>query len=170
MGEKKILMVVSPNGFNDRQYEICRRLFELKGYRLSVASIEKGVARGKTGRTIPVDIALRDVKTYDYEAIVFLGGEGTKILFDDDSARKLAKDAKYKVMAASDNAVVLLALSGAAEEKKVTGPPELVGWILKGKAYYTGEPIRIDDKLITIQGPEMTEQMVNAVIKTIEKS
>ncbi len=47
MGEKRILMVVGPDGFNDRQYEVCRRLFESKGYRLSVASIEKGVARGK---------------------------------------------------------------------------------------------------------------------------
>ncbi len=169
MGEKRILMVVSPNRFNDRQYEICRRLFESKGYSLSVASIEKGVAMGQTGMTIPVDIALKDVKTYDYDAFVFLGGEGTKILFDDESARKLAKDAKYKTLAASDSAVALLALSGAVEEKKVTGPPELSGWILKGKAYYTGEPMRIDDKLITIKGPEMTEQMVNAVIKTIEK-
>lgn len=170
MSEKKILLIVSPNGFNDHQYEICRRLIESKGYRFSVASIEKGVARGKGGMTIPVDVALKDVKTYDYEAFIFLGGEGTKILFDDESARKLAKDAKYKTLAASDSAVVLLALSGALEEKKVTGPPELSGWILKGKAYYTGEPMRIDDKLITIKAPEMTEQMVNAVIKTVEKS
>lgn len=170
MGEKKVLMVVSPNGFNERQYEICRRLLESKGYTISVSSIEKGVARGKAGVTIPVDIALKDVKTYDYEAIIFIGGEGARILFDDESARKLAKDAKYKAMAASDSAVVLLALSGALEEKKVTGPPELLGWILKGKAYYTGEPMRIDDKLITIKGPEITEQMVNALIKIIEKS
>ena len=68
----------------------------------------------------------------------------------DESASRLAKDAKYKVMAASDKAVVLLALAGALEDKKVTGPLEPVSWLVKGKAQYTGEPIRVDDKLIAI--------------------
>ena len=136
---------------------------------MSVASLERGAARGKAGTAIPVDVAIRDAKSYDYDAIIFLGGEGARLLFDYEPARKLARDAKYKVLGASDNAIVLLSLAGAAEDKKVTGPPESVSWLLKGKAEYTGEPIRVDDKLITIQGPEMSEQMANAVITALEK-
>ncbi len=169
MAEKKILVVVPPYGFHDQQYEICRRLWESRGYKLSVASLEQGTARGEAGLAIPVDTAIKDVKTYEYDAIVFLGGEGTRRLFDDESARKLAKDAKYKVLGASDNAVVLLSLAGALEDKKVTGPPELVSWLVKGKAKYTGEPIQVDDKLITIKEPEISEQLANAVIKALEK-
>jgi protease I len=168
MAEKKILMVIAPQGFNDRQYEVCRRLWESRGHKVSVASLA-GVATGEAGLAVPVDTAIKDVKTYDYDAMVFLGGEGARLLFDDDSARKLAKDAKYKVMAASDKAVVLLALAGALEDKKVTGQPESVSCLLKGKAQYTGEPIRVDDKLITVQDPGMSEQMANAVLTALEK-
>jgi putative intracellular protease/amidase len=114
-------------------------------------------------------MAIKDVKSYDYDAMVFLGGEGARLLFDDDSARKLAKDAKYKVIAASDKAVVLLSLADALDDKKVTGPSDSISWILKGKAQYTGEPIRVDDKLITVQEPAMSEQMANAVLAALEK-
>ena len=168
MAEKKILLVVPPQGFNDGQYEVCRRLWERRGQKVSVASLA-GAARGEAGTAIPVDTAIKDVKSYDYDAMVFLGGDGARLLFDDESARKLAKDAKYKVMAASDKAVVFLSLAGALEDKKVTGPPESVSWLLKGKAQYTGEPIRIDDKLITVQDPGMSEQMANAVLAALEK-
>jgi len=168
MAEKKILMVVTPQGFSDEQYEACRRLWERRGHKVSVASLT-GAARGEAGTAIPADMAIKDVRSYDYDAMVFLGGEGARLLFDDESTRKLAKDAKYKVIAASDKAVVLLSLAGALEDKKVTGPPELVGWLLKGKAQYTGEPIRVDDKLITVQDLGMSEQMANAVLTALEK-
>jgi len=168
MAEKKILLVVPPQGFNDSQYEVCRRLFERHGHKVSVASLT-GAARGEAGLAIPVDVAIKDVKSYDYDAMVFLGGEGARLLFDDDSAHKLAKDAKYKVMAASDKAVVLLSLSDALGDKKVSGPSDSISWILKGKAQYTGEPIRVDDKLITVQEPAMSEQMANAVLAALEK-
>lgn len=169
MSEKKILIVVPPQGFDDQQYEICRRLWEGHGHKVSVASLELGGARGKGGSAIPVDMALMDVKSYDYDAIVFLGGEGARLLFDDETARKLAKDAKYKVLGASENAVILLALAGALEGKRVTGPPESVSWLSKGGANYLGEPLQIDDKLITAKNTSVSEQLASAVVEALEK-
>lgn len=169
MTQKSILLVMPPVGFHDKQYEICRRLWEGHGHKVSVASLDTGAAWSESGGAVPIDLAIRDVKTYDYDATVFLGGEGARRLFDDESARKLAKDVKYKVLAASDNAVVLLALAGALEDKKATGPTELVSWILRGGAQYVPEDICIDDKLITIKSPELSEQMARAVITALEK-
>jgi len=157
MAEKKIIIVVPQQGFYDRQYEVCRRSWELHGHKVSVASLT-GVARGEAGTAIPVDITIKDVKSYDYDAMVFLGREGASLLFDDESARKLAKDAKYKLTAASGKAVIFLSLADAIEDKKVAGPPESVGWLLKRKAQYTGEPIKVDDKLITPQDPGMWQE------------
>jgi putative intracellular protease/amidase len=72
-------------------------------------------------------------------------------------------------MAASDRAVVLLSLAGALEDKKVTGPAESVNWLLQGKAKYSGGPICVDDKLITVQGPEMSEDLARALLAALEK-
>lgn len=169
MAEKTICVVLPPYRFHDKQFEVCRRIWEQRGYKVAVASLDRSPAVGENGMSVPVDAVIKDVKTYDYDAFVFLGGEGTRRLFDDESARKLAKDAKYKVMGASDNAVVLLSLAGALEDKKVTGPVDMADWLIKGKAKYTGEPVQIDDKLITIQSPEMSEQLAKAVIAALEK-
>jgi protease I len=169
MSEKKILMVVPPQGFNDQQYETCRRYWEGRGHKVSVASLGRGGARGEGGTAIWVNTALKDVKSYDYDAIVFLGGEGARLLFDDETTRKLAKDAKYKVLGASDGGVVLLALAGALEGKKVTGSPESMSWLSKGGAIYVGDLIQIDDKLITVRDASMSEQLASAVVKALEK-
>ena len=170
MSEKKILIVVPPAGFNDQQYETCRRFWEGRGcHKVSVASLERGGARGEGGTAIWVDTALQDVKYYDYDAIVFLGGEGARLLFDDQSARKLAKDAEYKVLGASDSAVTLLALAGALDGKKVTGSSESLSWLSEGGAIYVNGPIQIDDKLITVRDASMSEQLASAIVKALGK-
>lgn len=73
------------------------------------------------------------------------------------------------MLGASDRAVLLLALAGVLDGKKVTGPSESVSWLLKGGANYTGQPIQVDDKLITIEDARMSEQFANAVVKALEK-
>lgn len=168
MSEKKVLMVLSPHGFDDRQYEVCRRVLEGRGHKVSVASLGK-VATGMGGIAVPVDIAIRDVKTYDYDGVVFIGGEGAVKLFDDEDARRLAKDMKYKAVAAGGKGVVLLALAGAIEDRKVTGPVEQAGWLVKGKARYTGEPVTVDDKLITVRDTGLAEQMAGRLAEALEK-
>lgn len=166
---KKILMVLAPYKFSEKEYELCKKIWETHGYEVSIASLERGTAVGEEGRSIPVDIALKDVKYYDYDAIVFLGGEGAEILFEDENARKLAKDAKYKVLCASDKAVMVLALADVIDGKKVTGPVEFASWITKNKGIFTGKPIQVDGKLITVADQNMTEQFANAVIETLKK-
>ncbi|MBI4268109.1 MAG: DJ-1/PfpI family protein [Chloroflexi bacterium] len=168
MAEKKILMVVAPQGFHDEQYQICRQLWERRRYAVSVTSLGKA-ARGQKGIAVPVDVIIKDVKSIDYEAVVFIGGEGTKILFDDEATRKMIEEVKHKVLGASDRAVVLLSLAGVLEGKKVTGPPESVSWLVKGKAQYTGDPIRVEERLITIQDPAMSEEMAKAILKVLEE-
>jgi putative intracellular protease/amidase len=75
MAEKKVLLVVPPHGFHDDQYQICRRALEARGHKVSVASLTSA-ARGESGIAAPVDVAIKDVKTYDYDAMVFLGARG----------------------------------------------------------------------------------------------
>lgn len=111
------------------------------GHKVSVASLGRGSARG----------------------------EGARLLFDDEPARKLAKDAKYKVLSASDSGVILLALAGALDGKKVTGSPESVSWLSEGGAIYVGDLIQIDDKLITVRDASMSDQLASAVVKALEK-
>ena len=165
---KKILMVLPPTDFADTEYQVTRRIWETRGYQVAVASVERGVVRGAEGTPVPVDVALKDVKYYDYDAIIFIGGEGARRLFDDEQARKLAKDAKYKVLGATGNAAVLLSLAGVVEGKRVTAPHEWAGWLVQGRAKYTGQPLEVDDKLVTAYDGAAIEHFANAIAKALE--
>ncbi|HEY66587.1 MAG TPA: DJ-1/PfpI family protein [Caldilineae bacterium] len=168
MASKKILVVLPPRDFDENEFFTLKRMCEDRGHKVSVASIASGKVESSNGYSIPVDVRLHQVKTYQYDAVVFLGGEGARIYFDDPQARKLASDVKYKTIGATGNAAVLLSQAGVLNKKKVTAPYEYADWIVRGGASYTGRPLEVDEKLITAQGPALAESFANALIKALE--
>ncbi len=126
MAEKRILMVVPPQGFHDEQYQVCRRIWEHRGHKVSVASLVEA-ARGEADTAIPVDIAIKDVKSYDYDAIVFLGGEGARLLFDDEPTRKLAWLCPARRPLSRPNSSTRITLAPKSPRNMVHTVPELSG-------------------------------------------
>ncbi|MCD6289634.1 MAG: DJ-1/PfpI family protein [Anaerolineae bacterium] len=168
MASKKILVVLPPRDFDINEYLTLKHMCEERGHKVSVASIASGTVESSEGVSVPVDARLHQVKSYQYDAVVFLGGEGARIYFDDPQARKFASDVKYKTIGATGNAAVLLALAGLLDKKKVTAPPEYAEWVVRGGASYTGRPLEIDEKLITAQYSTLAESFTNALIEAIE--
>lgn len=169
MASKKILVVLPPRDFDEQEFFTLKRLAEGRGHKVFVGSIASGAVESSNGVSVLVDVRLRDVKTYEYDAVVFLGGEGARIYFDDPQVRKLASDVKYKPIGATGNAALLLSEAGILSKKKVTAPYEVADWIVRGGATYTGRPIEVDDKLVTAQGPTLAEPFTNALLKAIER-
>ncbi len=168
VAEKKILMVIPTGGFRDEEYQWFRRACEARGFKVTVASTHLGVIRGLEGVAVKPDLLLDDVKYYDYDAIVFIGGEGARRYFDHEKALKLAKDAKYKVLGATGNASVILANAGVLEGKRATAPSEVAGFLVAKGANFTGRPMEIDDKLVTTNGSLSVEYFANALIELLK--
>nr|MBC7243872.1 DJ-1/PfpI family protein [Chloroflexota bacterium] len=168
MAGKKVLLIMPPRDFDDNYYEAIRRALEWQSHTVKVASLGVGVIRGSQGIAVPVDVKVDDVKSYDYDAFIFVGGDGATLLFDYDKARQLAKDVKYKVLGAIGNATAILGLAGAVEKKRVTGPIEVARWLVSSGATYTGRPLEVDEKMITAQDHSVAEQFANAVVKALE--
>ncbi len=168
MASKKILVVLPPRDFDENEFFTLKRMCETRGHKVSVASIASGAIESSRGISVLVDVRLQDVKTYEYDAVIFMGGDGARIYFDDPQARKLASDVKYKTLGATGNATVLLSQAGVLSKKKVTAPYEWADWIIRGGATFTGRPLEVDDKLITAQSPALAETFANALLKTIE--
>ncbi|MGQ9584421.1 MAG: DJ-1/PfpI family protein [Anaerolineae bacterium] len=168
MAEKKILVVLPPIGADGYAYDVTRSIWTSRGHKVVVSSLDRGVVATDDGRSVPVDLPLGDVKYYDYDAIAFVGGEGARLLYDDERARKLAKDAKYKPLGAMGSATLILALAGVLEGKKATVPPEQAGWAASTGAKLTGRPFEQDEKLFTVQDQAAFEQFANALLKAFE--
>jgi len=169
MAEKKILFVLPPRDFDDHSYETARRIWEGRGHKVFVTSVARGAVTSEAGMSVPVDINPKEIKTYNYDAVVFIGGEGARLYFDDERIRKLAKDMKYKTVGATGNATVILALSEVLKGKKATCPTDWADLLIREGAEFTGRPFEVDDKLITLQDSSAIEHFANAFAKALEK-
>lgn len=155
----KILMVTAPNNFRDEELFIPKEKFENAGHEVVIASNKVGVCKGTLSGEISSDMLLKDVNVDDFQAVVFVGGTGSDVFFNDENALKIAREAdkKGKVLSAICIAPMVLANAGVLTGKKATvwsGESEN----LKSKSViYTGESVTVDGKIITGNGPASAE-------------
>jgi putative intracellular protease/amidase len=167
--DKKVLMVVAPTEFDGVEFETVRRVFENRGLTVKVASPALATARATTGLMVGPDVSLDDVKTWEYDAAIFVGGPGARRLFDHEKATKLAKDCEFKVLGALGLAPGILANGGVVKGKRVTGDTSVAALLRQKEARFTNQPLEVDEKLITAAGGRFAEHFANAILKALEK-
>jgi protease I len=169
LSDKKVLMVVPTQGFDFGEYEVTRRVLESRGLRVHVAAPELGEVASESGRTVRSTARLGDVKYYDYDAIIFVGGPGARTLAETEAATKLAKDAEYKVLGAIGLGSLILARAGVVKGKRATGDPAVADAVRQKEGQYTAQPIEVSDKLVTGRGGQYAETFGQAVLRVMEK-
>ena len=165
-GKGKILMVLSPQQYQEEELNVPRDYFQSMGYSVVLASKGVKTATGMSGESIDVDLDLKSVKLSDYIAVVFVGGEGIYSL-------KLHEDPDYQALAKS-----------AIAQKKLVGAICLGPWILadagllKGKratasetdhikskgAIVSDEAVVQDGNIITGNGPSASQEFAEAIV------
>lgn len=169
LNEKKVLMVVAPHRFQDEEYEITRKVLESRGVQVKVASISAGECRGSGGLSVRATEKLEDVKYYDFDAIVFVGGDGARPLAEHEKAQKLAKDAEYKVLGAIGTGTGILASGGVMKGKRVTGDPGTAAAVRAKEGTFTAQPIEVDNKLVTARDQRYAEYFGNGLLEALQK-
>lgn len=169
---KKILMVIAPKNFHDREFSIPKNLFEKKGYQVTVASSTLSETTGMLGMKAKPDILVKDAKATDYDAIVFVGGSGTPVYFNNPQVLSLAIEAAKhdKTIGAICIAPVILTKAGILQGKKATVWGGEKSSLTKGGAIYTGKDVEVDDKIITANGPSAAEKFAQKIIEQLEST
>jgi len=167
---KKVLMVIAPKNFQDKEFSIPKGIFEKAGVKVTVASLSTDTATGMYGLKVKPDISIKNAKASDYDAIVFIGGSGATVYKFDPYAHSLAIEAKKndRLVSAICLGPVILAKAGILEGKKVTGSPAGFHLLLEGKAKVHKEKnVVVDGKIITGSGPEAAEEFGKAVLNNL---
>ncbi len=167
MAGKKILFVLPPHRFDGAVYWAVRRALEMRGDKITVTSVVLGSIVADDGPSAPVNLEIRDLKTYEYDAVIFMGGEGTRYYFDEARVLKLADEVKFKVLGATGNATVVLAMADLLKGKTVTGASEYADLVVRRGAKYTGQPMEVDDRIVTLREPAVAEYFANAIAKAL---
>jgi len=167
MPGKKVMLVVPPYKFDSQVYMTLRRAFENAGHKVAVTSVAPDAAFAGKGVYVPVDVRIHDIKYYEYDLFVFIGGEGAVTYFDNEYVIKLCKDVKYKTVAATGNATVILARAEALKNKRATGAPQFAGLLIDAGANFTNEGLEMDGDVYTLKEPLLVEQLASALIKKL---
>ncbi len=167
---KKILMVIAPENFRDEELFEPKKIFEDNGVIVTIASTSTGTAKGMLGATVKPDMALADVNMSEYEAIVIIGGAGSKdYLWENMELRRMVKDAnaRNRVVSAICISPVVLARAGVLEGKRCTvfPDPECVDELKEHGAVYVNKDVVVSDNIITGRDPKSAKSFARAVLE-----
>ncbi len=152
----KVLMIAAPVNFRDEELFQPKEALEQCGHQVVVASHKEGTCKGVQGGTVHAQAALKDIQTENYDAVVFVGGGGSRVFFDDPEALRIAKemDDQDKLVAAICIAPVILANAGLLRGKHATVYPDEIGSIESKGAHYTHPGVTADGRIVTADSPK----------------
>ena len=163
----KVLFVIAHEGFRDEE------CFEpkdvLKDQEVVIASTETTPAKGALGGEITPDITIDEAldRINEFDAVVFVGGPGAKVYFDNPTAHKIAQNAK-NILAAICIAPVTLAKAGVLKGKKATVWDDGKGTQAKiledNGATYVAEDVVVDGNIVTANGPKAAKKFGEAIL------
>ncbi|MFH1225147.1 MAG: DJ-1/PfpI family protein [Candidatus Diapherotrites archaeon] len=153
---KKILFVIAPKNFRDEELFHPKEELEKAGAVCAIASTKIGVCNGTLGGTADAKTLVEEANPADFDAVVFVGGSGSSVYFDDEDAHKLARKfaEQGKAVAAICIAPSTLANAGLLKGKKATAYPSEKDNLVSKGAKFTGKGVEADGKIVTADGPK----------------
>jgi len=174
-GSRTIALVVAFEGYQDKEFEVPKGLFEAAGFTVQTVSFFAGTATGSLGGKAKVDLLLEDAvkKVDDYAAVVFVGGPGSVFYHKEKLAHQLARDAvaKGKIVAAICLAPFTLAYSGVLKGIKATswtGGEFTADRLAAEGAYFRDDAVVVENRIVTANGPAAAGDFADAVLKLLK--
>jgi len=169
---KRVLMVIAPENFRDEELLHTKEELERAKASVTIASTKTTAARGMFGAMIKPDIKLEQVKVDEYDAVIFVGGGGSAVYFNDSRALSIAREAfkKGKKTCAICIAPIILANAGILKGKRATvWDGDYVEMLEAGGASYTGRPVEVDGNILTANGPNAARDFGRTIAKELAR-
>jgi protease I len=166
---KKAVLIVASENFNERELFDTLRVFTASGIQNFIASTRTGFIKGAQGRGAEAKILLSQLNVDDYDAVVFIGGEGARGYFNNPAALNIAREAagRGKVLAAISTAPSILANAGVLRGVRATGMISEGPLLQLAGAIYTGTLVERQGFIITASGPEASVQFAGVIIEAL---
>lgn len=165
----KVLIAITHDGFRDEELEAVTKALLEAGHRFSIGSTHHTEARGRFGKLIKPDVSMSYVEPRDYDAIVFVGGNGLEEFVMDSSISRLVIQFHQdrKIVAAIGMAVEILIYAGLMSGKRATTDPLTMSKIQDAGGYFTGNRTEWDSNILTASGylaaEEFAQELVNGL-------
>ncbi len=164
-------MVIAHQGFRDEELLKPKEILESRGAEVLLFSTQKGEAKGKLGAEVQVDGTLDQMNVDELDALLFVGGPGSRQFFHDATAHRLLQEAekKQKVFGSICSAGATLAYAGVLKGKKATSYSTERGDLEKNGAIFIDDSVVVEGKLVTANGPHAAAAYGEALVKLLEQ-
>jgi len=167
----KIAIIIAFKGFKDIEYFIVRNVLFGSGAEITTISSQKGTAIGSDGGDVKVEDASK-INIGDFDAVVFIGGEGMGNDLDNKQFQKIAQDSVGKILGAICISPALLAKAGVLKGKRATvwfAPlnKEAIKILKKNEAIYEDKDVVVDGKIVTGNGPMAAAEFAKTILKLL---
>lgn len=171
--KNKVLFIIAQKDFRDEEYLIPKEIFEINGFSVVTASVKSGKCIGKLKAEVTADISVYDANISDFDAIIFVGGQGSLVYEKDIEVLDMIKKAyvKDKLICAICIAPRILGAAKVLRNKNFTmwnedgsQDDEIYEW----EANYTAEDVEVDGVIITADGPKSSKRFAETIIKYIK--
>jgi protease I len=173
--EKKALIIIAPNDFQDIEFLHTKEEIEKANIKIIIASTKKETSTGMQGTSVKVDLDLKQVNVKDYDAIIFIGGLGAGPFYRNKKALSIIKEAYSSgiKICAICVAPLILAKAGILKGKRATvynmNIKELEQILKDEGAIYTGKQVEVDGNIITADGPFSARKFGRTIAKELNK-
>lgn len=166
---KSALLVIAQDVFRDEEYARPLSVLSGGGVAVTTASVAAGPATGKLGMRAIADIALSDAVSSQWDAVVFIGGAGAQVYFDDPVAHSLASDTLNRgaILAAICIAPSILARAGVLKGIRVTAFATQREDLESDGAVWIDDPVVVDGQIITGNGPDAAEHFGREILRAL---
>jgi len=168
---KKAVFVIAQDGFRDEELLEPKAVLAGRKIETKVAAQTRHKARGKLGLELEPDLAIPEIETKDFDAIIFVGGPGAANYFADEAVSKLVKDFNQagKIVAAICIAPSILANAGILISKTVTAFPSEEQNLRNRGADYTGMPVEVDENIVTAKDQSAAKEFGEKLAYLLEE-
>jgi len=168
----KVLIAIAPEKFRDEELAEPVAALTKAGMTFDIVSTRRGTCTGMMGAKAVASLSLEEIDPKPYDALVIVGGTGTQAhLWDDELLPILVKNfrASRKVVAAICLAPVILARAGILKGIKATysESPTAFREMKGGGAILVNQPVVVDSRIVTANGPSASKAFGEAVVKTL---
>lgn len=152
----EILVIIPPERFRDEELFIPVDVLRREKHTITIASKVVGMCRGSRGGEAESEVLLSDIVADDFDGVLFIGGGGSKLLFRDPDALRLARAmaTANKPIGAICLAPVILANAGVLVGRKATVAGTEAATIRSAGAEYCGPGVHQDGRIVTANGPK----------------
>lgn len=164
-----VVMIIAPSVFRDEEYAEPKLVLESHGVRVTTASVEPGECTGRFGLLAQATISVAQATQSQWDAVIFVGGGGAEVFFDDPAAHELARNQAKRggTLAAICIAPSTLAHAGLLTGVSVTAFPSREDDLKAHGAQWTGAPVTVDGFIITANGPEAATEFGEAIASAL---